>query len=115
MASPTNTKDLKPIRPGPRKKDLKPGALKPRPSGYKKRSAWFQARSSWPFREAPVDILALERNRAEGRYADSRVHVFWECIRPTALSNFAESRRIFTQIIGAIWARLSWRRACGKR
>src|SRR5437016_4601286 len=66
MTSLTNTKDLKPIRPGPRKKHLKPRAPKQQQrAGHKKRSVWFQARSSWPLREAPVQILVVERNRVK--------------------------------------------------
>src|SRR6266496_3268183 len=83
MTSPTNTKDLKPIRPGPRKKELKPRAPKPQPSGHKRRSVWFQARSSWPLREAPVHTLVLERNRVKADMPTPEGAPPWECIGPT--------------------------------
>ena len=33
-------------------------------SHHKARGRWFQARSAWPVREAPVHILIRERERA---------------------------------------------------
>jgi tetratricopeptide (TPR) repeat protein len=52
------------IKPGPQRKDLKTGRPRPRHSRHKRRSVWFQARSSWPVREAPVEALVRERARA---------------------------------------------------
>ncbi|MFF5297222.1 WD40/YVTN/BNR-like repeat-containing protein [Paractinoplanes globisporus] len=40
------------------------GVPTPRASTHKLRSAWFQARESWPLREAPVRLLTRERARA---------------------------------------------------
>ncbi|HEY5881231.1 MAG TPA: hypothetical protein VIU11_20125 [Nakamurella sp.] len=34
-------------------------------STHKIRSAWFQARESWPFRESPIDLLIDERARVQ--------------------------------------------------
>src|SRR5439155_23148808 len=84
MTSLTNTKDLKPIRPGPRKKHLKPRATKQQQrAGHKKRSVWFQARSSWPLREAPVQILVVERNRVKRDLPTPKGVAPWRCIGPT--------------------------------
>ena len=84
MTSLTNTKDLKPIRPGPRKKHLKPRAPKQQQrSGHKKRSVWFQARRSWPLREAPVQILVVERNRVKRDLPTPKGVAPWRCIGPT--------------------------------
>jgi photosystem II stability/assembly factor-like uncharacterized protein len=40
------------------------GVPTPRASTHKVRSAWFQARESWPLREPPVGLLTRERARA---------------------------------------------------
>lgn len=83
MTPQTNTKDLKPIRPGARKKHLKPGPPKTHASGHKKRSVWFQARSSWPLREAPVHTLVMERNRVKRDLPAPKGGAPWKCIGPT--------------------------------
>ena len=83
MTPQTNTKDLKPIRPGARKKHLKPGPPKTHGSGHKKRSVWFQARSSWPLREAPVHTLVMERNRVKRDLPAPKGGAPWKCIGPT--------------------------------
>ncbi len=83
MTPQTNTKDLKPIRPGARKKHLKPGPPKTHGSGHKKRSVWFQARSSWPLREAPVHTLVMERNRVKRDLPAPKGGARWKCIGPT--------------------------------
>jgi len=80
---PMNNKDINPITPGPRKKDLKRRAAKPRLSGHKKRSIWFQARSAWPLREAPIHTLVLERNRAKRDLPVAKRAARWRCIGPT--------------------------------
>jgi photosystem II stability/assembly factor-like uncharacterized protein len=67
---------------GPRKRDLVSGRHKPRLSRHKKRSVWFQARASWPLREAPVHTLVRERNRAKTTLrAPAAVH--WDSIGPS--------------------------------
>src|SRR5438132_5755735 len=83
MKSPTRKKDINPITPGPRKKDLRPHPAKPRPSGHKRRSVWFQARSSWPLREAPVHTLVMERNRVKRDLPAPKGGAPWKCIGPT--------------------------------
>src|SRR5438309_11083865 len=55
------TDDL--VTAGPRKKRVS-GVPEARLSYHKARSAWFQSRTTWPVREAPVHKLVQERTRA---------------------------------------------------
>src|SRR5882672_9437799 len=48
--------------PGPPKKRKLPSI---RLSSHKARSRWFQTRTTWPVREAPVNKLVRERGRVE--------------------------------------------------
>ena len=41
-------------------------------TSHKTRSKWFQARSSWPVREAPVNTLVRERRKAQKRLAAAK-------------------------------------------
>lgn len=67
---------------GPGKRDAKrPSA--PRTTRHKVRSAWFQARASWPLREAPVQKLVRERRRVAAALSTAPVSAHWECIGPT--------------------------------
>jgi photosystem II stability/assembly factor-like uncharacterized protein len=53
-------------------------------SHHKVRGRWFQARSAWPVREAPVHTLIRERNRVEKSLApETNVTGSWECVGPT--------------------------------
>src|SRR2546422_3178864 len=51
------------LAPGPRKKQAKGPSV--RLSNHKARSVWFQARTTWPVREAPVRTLVRERTRVQ--------------------------------------------------
>jgi photosystem II stability/assembly factor-like uncharacterized protein len=68
------------LEPGPRKKRTL-GARNPRLSNHKTRSAWFQSRVTWPYREAPVRALIAERGRAQRSMKASPVT--WELAGPT--------------------------------
>jgi len=50
------------IKPGPLKKMVE-GPPPPRYTTHKVRAAWFQARASYPVREANVERLISERDR----------------------------------------------------
>lgn len=50
---------------------------------HKRRSVWFQQRSTWPLREAPVETLIRERKRAERTLAPTPGIAQWENIGPT--------------------------------
>jgi photosystem II stability/assembly factor-like uncharacterized protein len=57
---------------------------KVRLSHHKVRGRWFQARSAWPVREAPVHTLIRERNRVEKSLTPATgVTASWECVGPT--------------------------------
>jgi photosystem II stability/assembly factor-like uncharacterized protein len=73
----------------PRNETTQESSQKKRPKGgavrltnHKTRSKWFQARSSWPVREAPVNRLVRERARAKKRLAAVKVEAKWECVGP---------------------------------
>jgi photosystem II stability/assembly factor-like uncharacterized protein len=83
MKSVISGNNIVPITPGPQKKDLKPRVSKPRLSGHKKRSVWFRARSAWPYREAPVHKLVLERNRVKRDLPVPKARARWRCIGAT--------------------------------
>jgi photosystem II stability/assembly factor-like uncharacterized protein len=50
---------------------------------HKARARWFQARESWPVREAPVDSLIKERTRAEFRTREAVRAGNWQEAGPT--------------------------------
>src|SRR3954462_13521062 len=52
-------------------------------SHHKPRGRWFQARSAWPVREAPVHTLIRERERAAKSLPPATATgVKWECVGP---------------------------------
>jgi Uncharacterized protein related to plant photosystem II stability/assembly factor len=82
MAAPSEAKGSKRLAHASWKKGLAADAPHPRLSSHKKRSVWFQARASWPVREAPVDILVSERHRVE-KTLPTQEAVVWKSIGPT--------------------------------
>src|SRR2546426_5839339 len=53
-------------------------------SHHKARGRWFQARSAWPVREAPVHTLIRERERAAKSLPPvTTLDSSWECVGPT--------------------------------
>ncbi len=92
-----------PIAPGPRKRDLIPGGPQPRLSLHKKRSTWFQARSAWPLREAPVRTLVRERNRVRQTLPTPGT-VLWDCVGPTNIGGRMTSIICHPQNPDIIWA-----------
>src|SRR6478752_7610915 len=51
-------------------------------STHKIRSAWFQARESWPYREAPVDLLNRERARFQLEIPQATPTAAWTPVGP---------------------------------
>src|SRR5213594_3033196 len=104
MSHRSKTKEPKHLKPGPRRKDLK---KKHRPrvrlSRHKQRSIWFQSRSAWPLREAPVHILVRERNRTKETLS-ARKGVGWKCIGPTNVGGRMTSIVCHPQEPNRIWA-----------
>jgi photosystem II stability/assembly factor-like uncharacterized protein len=69
------------VKPGPKKKRNGPSV---RLSIHKARTVWFQARASWPVREAPVRTLVKERTRVQKALsAPPDLTADWECVGPT--------------------------------
>jgi len=69
-----------PISPGPRRRSAKTPA-EPRHTTHKVRAAWFQARASYPVREANIQKLIDERIRFETPAAKAMVE--WTPVGPT--------------------------------
>ncbi len=92
------------LKPGPRRRDLKK-RRKPRVrlSRHKARSVWFQSRSAWPKREAPVHALVRERNRTNESLPATE-GVVWECIGPTNVGGRMTSIVCHPQRPDYIWA-----------
>src|SRR6185295_14990433 len=56
---------------------------KVRLSNHKPRGRWFQARTAWPVREAPVHTLIRERERANKSLPPAPTDgAKWECVGP---------------------------------
>jgi photosystem II stability/assembly factor-like uncharacterized protein len=70
------------VLPGPRKQ-RKPAGPGLRLGNHKTRSRWFQARTAWPVREAPIHTLVEERARAHASLAPAPGATQWELIGPT--------------------------------
>ncbi len=87
-----NIKEVSTVKPrtpedsatvGPRKKRVK-GTPPPRLSHHKARTKWFQARATWPVREAPVRKLIQERTRVKKALArPASVSAEWESVGPS--------------------------------
>jgi len=69
------------LKPGPRKPTRK-GPAEPRITTHKSRSVWFQARASWPVREAPIRRVVEARLRAL-RSPQASVTEEWENVGPS--------------------------------
>src|SRR5215510_3664778 len=89
-------KNRKPAKSSARQKRKEPSGtvdVGPRSKGrrsriclthHRVRSRWFQARSAWPVREAPVHTLIRERIRVEKSLASpANISASWECVGPT--------------------------------
>lgn len=89
---------------GPRKAPRK-GARPPRLSNHKVRSQWFRARVAFPVREAPIDTLVAERDRAGKALptASAAAAAQWEAVGPTNIGGRATSIVCHPQDIERIW------------
>jgi photosystem II stability/assembly factor-like uncharacterized protein len=90
------------LPPGPSKKrELASIRL----SSHKARSRWFQTRSTWPVREAPVNRLVRERARAEKSLATpSNIVAEWEPVGPTNIGGRITSLACHPTHPERIWA-----------
>src|SRR5258705_5203964 len=74
-------------------------------TSHKARSRWFQARASWPVREAPVNRLLRERLRVEKSLAVPRnVTSQWECVGPTNIGGRITSLACHPKHPERLWA-----------
>lgn len=90
------------IVPGPPKKRKLPTV---RLSSHKARSRWFQTRTTWPVREAPVNRLVRERARVEKQLATpTNVSAEWEAVGPTNIGGRITSLACHPSHPERIWA-----------
>lgn len=74
-------------------------------TSHKARSRWFQARASWPVREAPVNRLLFERSRVAKSLAEPRnIHAKWECAGPLNIGGRVTSLACHPKHPERIWA-----------
>jgi photosystem II stability/assembly factor-like uncharacterized protein len=72
---------------------------------HKVRSRWFQARSAWPVREAPVQTLIRERERVAKSLAPAaNISASWECVGPTNIGGRITSLVCHPQYPDRLWA-----------
>jgi photosystem II stability/assembly factor-like uncharacterized protein len=105
-AKPTPRKSAQtdgPLAPGPRKNKLA-GKLGHVSRNHKRRSTWFQARASWPLREACVGKLVSERARVENEVAPAPGMAQWENIGPTNIGGRITSLVCDPAKPDSIWA-----------
>ena len=74
-------------------------------SNHKARGRWFQARSAWPVREAPVHTLIRERERAAKSLPPvATVSASWESVGPTNIGGRLTSLVCHPDHPEQIWA-----------
>ena len=104
MPQRSKAKEPRNLKPGPRRKDLKKNRRpRVRLSRHKERSTWFQSRSAWPVREAPVHTLVRERERTK-RTLPAKENVAWTCIGPTNIGGRLTSIVCHPANANCIWA-----------
>lgn len=87
---------------GPARKSKRPAVSL---SHHKVRSRWFQARSSWPVREAPIRTLIDERARtAKSLAPPANITSEWECVGPTNIGGRLTSLACHPAHPERIWA-----------
>jgi photosystem II stability/assembly factor-like uncharacterized protein len=65
------------------RKQRKKGASQLRSGNHRERSRWFQARSSWPLREAPTKTMVREREQVKRSLPSLPGNTLWELAGPT--------------------------------
>jgi photosystem II stability/assembly factor-like uncharacterized protein len=71
---------------------------------HKKRTAWFQARAAWPYREPTAHSLLGERSRANAALAPQPGNAQWELIGPTNVGGRMTSVACAPKKPETIWA-----------
>jgi photosystem II stability/assembly factor-like uncharacterized protein len=71
---------------------------------HKARSAWFQAREAWPFRESPVDLLELERARAASEVPAAAGMGNWSPVGPSSIGGRMTCAVVHPEAAERLWA-----------
>ena len=89
---------------GAPKKKRPSGPPAPRTTTHKKRTAWFQARTAWPYREPSAHALIRERSRAAATLAPQPGAAQWELVGPTNVGGRMTSVCCMPKKPNTIWA-----------
>src|ERR1700682_1389362 len=89
---------------GAPKKKRPSGPPPPRTTTHKKRTAWFQARAAWPYREPSTHSLLRERSRAAAALAPQAGAAQWELVGPTNVGGRMPSVGCAPKKPNTIWA-----------
>jgi photosystem II stability/assembly factor-like uncharacterized protein len=89
---------------GAPKKKRAGGVPAPRTTTHKKRTAWFQARVAWPYREPSTHSLLGERSRANAALAPPTGTAQWELVGPTNVGGRMTSVSCAPKKPNTIWA-----------
>src|SRR6478736_5784150 len=89
---------------GAPKKKRPSGPPEPRTTTHKKRTAWFQARAAWPYREPSTHALVRERARAAAALAPQTGTSQWELVGPTNVGGRMTSVGCAPKKPNTIWA-----------
>jgi photosystem II stability/assembly factor-like uncharacterized protein len=89
---------------GAPKKKRPGGPPAPRTTTHKKRTAWFQARAAWPYREPSTHSLLRERSRAAAELAPQTGAAQWELVGPTNVGGRMTSVGCAPRKPNTIWA-----------
>ena len=92
---------MAPLQSGPPKK-RKRGVPEARLSNHKARTAWFRSRVTWPYREAPIEAMIRERQRAKQSLAASLAR--WETAGPSNIGGRMTSLVCHPTDSDIIWA-----------
>src|ERR1700682_1361043 len=89
---------------GAPKKKRPSGPPAPRTTTHKKRTAWFQARAAWPYREPSTHSRLRERSRAAAALAPQAGAAQWELVGPTNVGGRMTSVGCAPKKPNTIWA-----------
>ena len=89
---------------GAPKKKRKSGPPVPRTTTHKKRTAWFQSRAAWPYRDPSSHSLVTERSRAAATLPPLAGAAQWELVGPTNVGGRMTSVCCSPRNPNIIWA-----------
>jgi photosystem II stability/assembly factor-like uncharacterized protein len=89
---------------GAPKKKRRSGPPEPRTTTHKKRTAWFQSRVAWPYREPSAGSLVSERSRAAAALAPHPAATQWQLVGPTNVGGRMTSVASAAKKPNLIWA-----------